>query len=73
MFYTYLTCDKGKYGFGVCSELLYKKLPTGLCYFEVFTDKKEAIGRIEYLKKLSNAKLSSLFKSKGWINIRASL
>ena len=64
MFYTYLTYDKGEYGFGVCSELLYKKLPIGLCYFEVFTDKKEADGRLEYLKKLSNARLSSLIKSK---------
>lgn len=64
MFYTYLTQCEGKYGFGVCSELLYKKLPIGLCYFEVFSDKKEAIYRRECLKKLSYAKLSSLIKSK---------
>ena len=31
MFYTYLTWRDGKYGFGVCSQLLYKKLPTDLC------------------------------------------
>ena len=64
MFYTYLTENEGKYNLGVCSELLYKKLPTGLCYFEVFADKKEAKQRGEYLKKLSYAKLSSLIKSK---------
>ena len=64
MFYTYLTQNDGKYGFGVCTELLYKKLPTGLCYFEVFADKHEAKQREECLKKLSYAKLSSLIKSK---------
>ena len=64
MFYTYLTENEGKYNLGVCSELLYKKLPTGLCYFEVFADKKEAKQRGEYLKKLSYARLSSLIKSK---------
>ena len=64
MFYTYLTQCDGKYGFGVCSELLYKKLPECLCYFEVFQDKKEAKDRLECLKKLSNSKLSSLIKSK---------
>ena len=64
MFYTYLTESDGVYGFGVCSELLYKKLPTDLCYFEVFSDKKEAKNRLEYLKKLSYTRLSSLIKSK---------
>ena len=64
MFYTYLTYDEGKYGFGVCSELLCKKLPDGLCYFEVFSNKNEAKCRGEHLKKLSYAKLSSLIKSK---------
>ena len=64
MFYTYLTKNEGKYGFGVCSELLYKKLPLGLCYFEVFEDKIEAKERQNCLKKLSNTKLSSLIKSK---------
>ena len=64
MFFTYLTQSAGKYGFGVCSELLYKKLPVGLCYFETFADKKEAKRREECLKKLSCAKLSSLIKSK---------
>ena len=64
MFYTYLTQNDDKYGFGVCSELLYKKLPTGLCYFEVFADKKEANQRMEHLKKLSFARLSALIKSK---------
>ena len=57
MFYTYLTQCDGKYGFGVCSELLYKELPVGLCYFEVFKDKNEAKRREEYLKKLSCKKL----------------
>ena len=64
MFYTYLTKNEGKYGFGVCSELLYKKLPLGLCYFEVFENKIEAKERQNCLKKLSHAKLSSLIKSK---------
>lgn len=64
MFYTYLTQSEGEYGFGVCSQLLYKKLPDGLCYFEVFADKKDAKSRMECLKKLSYAKLSSLIKSK---------
>ncbi|MBE6664475.1 MAG: PDZ domain-containing protein [Ruminococcaceae bacterium] len=64
MFYTYLTQSEGKYGFGVSSELLCKSLPSNLCYFEVFTDKKEAKRRREYLKKLSYARLSSLIKSK---------
>lgn len=64
MFYTYLTQIEGRYGFGICSELLYKKLPLGLCYFEVFASKSEAKCRGEYLKKLSNKKLSALIKSK---------
>ena len=64
MFYTYLTQSDGKYDCGVCSELLYKKLPNDLCYFEIFADKKEARHRKEYLKKLSCARLSSLIKSK---------
>ncbi|MBQ3018468.1 MAG: PDZ domain-containing protein [Clostridia bacterium] len=64
MFYTYLTCSEGKYSFGVCSELLYKKLPIGLCYFEVFEGKKEAKCREEYLKKLSYKKLSTLINGK---------
>ena len=64
MFYTYLTKNEVEYGFGVCSELLYKKLPTGLCYFEVFCDKSQAKQREKYLKTLSYAKLSSLIKSK---------
>ena len=64
MFYTYLTLNDGKYGFGVCTELLYKKLPTGLCYFEVFANKSEANHRVQYLKKLSYTRLSSLIKSK---------
>ena len=70
MFYTYLTQNEGKYQFGVCSELLYKKLPVGLCYFEVFSNKNEAKHREKYLKKLSCLKLSSLIKStktKGFI------
>ena len=64
MYYTYLTHSDGEYGFGVCSSLLNKKLPDGLCYFEVFADKKDAKSRMECLKKLSYAKLSSLIKSK---------
>lgn len=64
MFYTYLTKDEEKYNFGVCSELLYKKLPIGLCYFEVFKDKDEARNREKYLKKISYKRLSSLIKSK---------
>ena len=64
MFYAYLTQSEGKYGFGVSFQLLYKKLPDGLCYFEVFADKKDAKSRMECLKKLSYAKLSSLIKSK---------
>ena len=64
MFYTYLTKGESEYGFGVCSELLYKKLPTGLCYFEVFCDKNEARKREKYLKALSYKKLSSLINSK---------
>ena len=64
MFYTYLTQGEGNFGFGVCSELLCKKLPHSLCYFEVFGDKKEAKHREEYFKKLSYARLSSLIKSK---------
>ncbi len=64
MFYTYLTQGEEKYGFGVCSEVLYKKLPIGLCYFEVFKDKNDAKQREEYLKKLSYANLSSLIRSK---------
>ncbi|MBQ3589494.1 MAG: hypothetical protein II980_03485, partial [Clostridia bacterium] len=64
MFYTYLTQIEGRYGFGICSELLYKKLPLGLCYFEVFASKSEAKCRGEYLKKLSFKRLSSLIKSK---------
>ncbi len=64
MFYTYLTQNEGKYGFGVCSELLYKKLPLGLCYFEVFEDKNEASERKKHLKSLTPRKLSSLIKSK---------
>ena len=64
MFYTYLTQCEGKYGFGVCAELLYKKLPEGLCYFEVFSDRKTAKSRETCLKKLSNAKLASLIKGK---------
>ena len=63
MFYTYLTLNEGKYGFGVCTELLYKKLPIGLCYFEVFANKGEAKHREEYFKGLSNARLSALTKS----------
>lgn len=65
MFYAYLTRGEGGYGFGVCSELLCRKLPTGLCYFEIFTDKKEAKKREACLKKLSHKNLSSLIKSKG--------
>ncbi len=64
MFYTYLTQNERKYGFGVCSELLCKNLPEGLCYFEVFNNKKEAKKREEYFKKLSYARLSMLIKSK---------
>ena len=64
MFYTYITLNNGKYGFGVSAELLYKKLPIGLCYFEVFEDKKYAKYRMECLKKLSFKKLSLLIKSK---------
>ncbi len=64
MFYTYLTQNEEKYGFGVCSELLCKNLPEGLCYFEAFNNKIEAKKREEYFKKLSYAKLSKLIKSK---------
>ena len=64
MFYTYLTQGDGKYGFGVCSELLYKRLPDDLCYFEVFADKNEAKKREEYFKKSSYSRLSSVIKSK---------
>ena len=64
MFYICLTQSEGKYSFSVCSQLLYKKLPESLCYFEAFTDKNDAKQRMEYLKKLSNAKISSLIKSK---------
>ena len=64
MFYTYLTQNDKKYGFGVCSELLYKRLPANLCYFEVFESKKEAKCREECLKKLSYKRLSALINSK---------
>ena len=64
MFYTYLTQNEGKYSFGVCTELLYKKLPADLCYFEVFVSEDEARHREKYLKKLSYARLSSLINSK---------
>ena len=64
MFYTYLTYCEGEYGFGVSSDLLYKKLPDGLCYFEVFNSKKEAKYRMECLQNLSNAKISALIKGK---------
>ena len=64
MFYTYLTRSEGEYGFGVCSQLLCKKMPTDLCYFEVFADKKEAKNRESYLKKLSYKRLLSLIASK---------
>ena len=64
MFYTYITHYEKEYGFGVCCDLLYKNLPDGLCYFEVFNSKKEAKERKEYLKKLSYTKLSTLIKSK---------
>ncbi len=64
MFYTYLTQNEGKYSVGVCADLLYKKLPIGLCYFEVFGDKNEAKHRKEYLKRLSYTRLSLLIKSK---------
>ena len=64
MFYTYLTLSEGKFGFGVCSRLLYKKLPANLCYFELFDGKGEAKSRETYLKKLSFKKLSSLISSK---------
>ncbi len=64
MFYTYLTQKEGEYGIGVCSELLCKKLPIDLCYFEVFYNKNEAKQREAFLKKLSYARLSSLIKSK---------
>jgi len=64
MFYTYLIQSNGKYGFGVCTELLYKRLPTDLCYFEVFSDKNEAKKRERYLKGLSNRRLSTLIESK---------
>ena len=64
MFYTYLTYNEEKYGFGVCSDILYKKLPIGLCYFEIFKDKSEARQREKSLKALSCARLSSLIKSK---------
>ena len=70
MFYTYLTQSDEKYSFGVCSQLLNKKLPTNLCYFEVFSDKKEAKQRQTYLEKLSYKRLSSLInsnKTKGFI------
>ena len=64
MYYTYLTHSDGEYGFGVCSQLLNKKLPDGLCYFEVFSSEKDAKERRTCLKKLSPSKLSSLIKSK---------
>ena len=64
MFYIYLTQTDKKYDFGVCSELLYKKLPLNLCYFEVFNDKSKAKRRGEYLKKLSYKKLSALINGK---------
>ena len=64
MYYTYLTQCEGKYGFGVCSQILYKKLPIGLCYFEAFEYKKEAKSREEYLKTLSYRRLSLLINSK---------
>lgn len=64
MFYTYLTNREGEYTVSTCTELLYKKLPADLCYFEVFNEKKEAKKRQEYLKKLSFKRLSSLIKSK---------
>ena len=67
MFYTYLTQSEGKYGFGVSSDLLYKKMPANLCYFEVFKDKKEAKERGECLKKLSYKKLSALICSKNGV------
>ena len=64
MFYTYLTKNEEKYSFGVCTDLLCKKLPVGLCYFEVFANRKEAKCREECLKKLSNNKLSYLINNK---------
>lgn len=70
MYYTYLTQSDEKYSFGVCSQLLNKKLLANLCYFEVFSDKKEAKQRQTYLEKLSYKRLSSLInsnKTKGFI------
>ena len=64
MFYTYVIQSEEKYGFGVCSELLYKKLPVGLCYFEVFADRTEAKQREKYLKSLRSSRILSLIKSK---------
>ena len=64
MFYTYVLQSEEKYKFGVCSELLYKKLPVGLCYFEVFADRTEAKQREKYLKSLRSSRISSLIKSK---------
>ena len=64
MFYTYLTFNDGKYDFGVCSHLLLKKLPLGLCYFEAFSNKSEAKNRETYLKKLSFKRISSLISGK---------
>ena len=64
MFYTYLTQNEGNYNVGVCAELLYKKLPEGLCYFEVFAKRSEATSRKKSLEKLSSAKLFSIINSK---------
>ena len=64
MFYTYLTLNDEKYGFDVSCDLLSKKLPIGLCYFEVFSNKSEAKQREKYLRALSFTRLSSLIKSK---------
>ena len=64
MFYTYLIKTEGKYCACVGRDILSKKLPSDLCYFEVFGTQKEAKERGECLKKLSKSKLDSLIKNK---------
>lgn len=70
MLFVYFTFENNKYSFGVSTSLLSRRLPSGLCYFEVYSDKNEAKERRECLQKLSSKEIRSIIsdkKSKGFI------